>query len=267
MAGRGTFTPFQLPASWDGRDVEWRAWEPLPEAFICPPRPPGPCERCQSTKTPLINQGIVHPHSTPGVVNLRPSLLTLTALRCPNCSLDTVWDRSTDEWWVLDAADYGSAGSADPRLPSEPTTVLSCRDLWDRDGGWSRTLLRGSLRPEGRTVVTDRTIAIYTAELEGCTDMPAPPVMTRPEILTIAFMLVNPWLDEAPTRLFNRRYLDVLEFAGYVIRPIGARTTRRTWVGYRHAHAIVDPAGRTAGVLMPGSFDGAPSTDLREVAA
>lgn len=136
--------------------------------------------------------------------------------------------------------------------------MISCHDLWRRDGTWV-PLLRGSLRAAGRVFVTDRSLALYVDELDGCTDMPPPTVMARDRVLILAFMLVNPWLDEPPTGEFDARYLDVLEFAGYVIRPIGARTTRRKWVGYSHVHAIVSPAGRVAGVLAPWSTCGEPA--------
>lgn len=242
-----SFAPFQLPAVWDGRDVEWRAWEPQPPVFACPPQPREPCERCRSTTTPLMNHGIVHPAPTPGTVNLRPSLRTLTAFRCPDCHLDTVWDRDTDDWWTLDETDYGPAGSHDPRLPMEVKPVISCRDLWHRNGTWAPTLLRGALRTNGRLIVTDRGIAIYVDELDGCTDMPAPNPMTAQQVRTLSYMLVAPWRDIAPDREFDTRYLDLLEFAGYVVRPL---------MGYLHAHAVIAADGRVVGALMPVSTAG-----------
>lgn len=48
-------------------------------------------------------------------VPVKPGLL-LFAFRCQSCQLDTVWDKRTDEWWVLDDSDYGVEGSTDPRL-------------------------------------------------------------------------------------------------------------------------------------------------------
>lgn len=253
-----SFAPFQLPASWDGRDVEWRAWTSTWTTAELHVRR-DPCERCGSLAVPLMNQGVVHPPATPGAVNLRRSLLQLTAFRCPDCHLDTVWDRDTDDWWVLDESDYGPQGSHDPRLPMEVTAVISCRDLWWRDDAWAPTLLRGSLRPDGRLIVTDRSLALYVTELEGCTGMPAPAEMAHGQVVLLTHILVMPWLDEAPTAEFDARYLDVLEFAGYVVRPLGARTTRRKLVGYRHAHAVVSRAGRVVGALMPLSTVGGPA--------
>jgi hypothetical protein len=261
----GAFTPMQLPARWDGRDVEWRAWIPSEGPgnwfVMCPPQPRPACERCGSTRPPLLTHGIVHPPATPGTVNLRPRLLQLAAFRCPECHLDTVWDRDTDEWWTLDESDYGDQGSTDPRLPVDVAPSISCRDLWFRDDQWARTLMRGSLRPDGRVIVTDRAVALYVDELDGCTDMPAPKLMTREQTRILTHMLVFPWLDEPPTREFDTRYLDVLEFAGYVIRPIGYRRTGHRLVGYRDSHAIVSPEGRTVGVLAPVASTGGPAAE------
>lgn len=262
MTGVLRIVAYQLPARWDGRDVEWRAWERTDEVFVCPPKPRPPCVQCRSTAAPMMNTGIVRPPATPGVVNLRHSIASLSAFRCPDCSLDTIWDRDTDDWWTLEPADYGPQGSDDPRLPIGGVAAsISCRDLWYRDGAWASTLLRGTLRVDGRLIVTDRALAIYLSELDGCTDMPAPAGMTRDQVFTAARLLLTPWVDEAPTREFDTRYLDHLEFAGYVIRPL----LGHWW----HAHAVVNPAGAVVGVLMPWSLHGdpAPEGTTRKVAA
>lgn len=137
--------------------------------------------------------------------------------------------------------------------------TISCATLWARPGGkWPDTLLRGSLRPGGRLIVTDRAIALYADELTGCTDMPAPAALTPVQVRRLTHMLVMPWLPEYVVPLFAARYLDPLEYAGYYVRPLGARTTRRKHVGYGHAHGIVDPDGRVVGVLMPWAVDGSP---------
>jgi hypothetical protein len=255
----GAFTPMQLPPRWDGRDVEWRAWTRTDSTTAVYHGRREPCERCGSLAWPLMNHGVVHPPATPGTVNLRPRLLLLSVFRCPDCHLDTVWDRDTDEWWTLDESDYGPEGSTDPRLPVGVVPSISCRDLWWRDG-WV-PLLRGSLRPDSRVIVTDRSVALYVNELDGCTDMPAPRLMTPQQVRILTHMLVFPWLDEPPTREFDTRYLDVLEFAGYVIRPIGYRRTGHRLVGYRDSHAIVSPEGRTVGVLAPVASTGGPAAE------
>lgn len=262
MTGTLRIAAYQLPARWDGRDVEWRAWTSTEGIVMCPPPPRQPCEQCRSTAAPWMNTGIVRPPATPGVVNLRPSLALLSAFRCPDCLLDTVWDRDTDEWWTLDASDYGPEGSDDPRLPIGGVAAsISCRDLWYRDGAWSTSLMRGALRQHGRLIVTDRALAIYVAELDGCTDMPTPVAATRSQVHTMARLLLTPWRDEPPTREFDTRYLDHLEFAGYVVRPL----LGHWW----HAHAVVNPAGRVVGALMPWSLGGDPAEPgtTRKVAA
>lgn len=121
--------------------------------------------------------------------------------------------------------------------------------------------MRGSLRRDGRLIVTDRALAIYVGELDSCADMPPPPEMTRAEVVTCARLLVTPWVDRAPERQFDSRYLDLLEFAGYVIRPLMGH--------WWHAHAVVNPAGQVVGVLMPWSLGGAPvdPATTRKVAA
>lgn len=37
----------------------------------------------------------------------------LSAFRCTRCSLDTIRDWNTDQWWSLDPTDYGREGSTD----------------------------------------------------------------------------------------------------------------------------------------------------------
>jgi hypothetical protein len=130
--------------------------------------------------------------------------------------------------------------------------TISCQSLWGRpSGGWPDTLLRGSLRPNGRLIVTDRGVALYADQLTGCTDMPAPDQLTPLQVRRLTHMLVMPWLNEYVTPVFATAYLDPLEQANYYVRPLGARTTRRKLVGFAMAHGIVDPDGRIAGVIMP----------------
>lgn len=131
---------FQLPPRWDGRRVDWRGWESI-HAHVCPPTRIAPCEGCGHVAAQPFNHGLLYPlpgetitqplykrthpkkNGRPGTlyqagehdVPVKPAYL-LTAYRCPNCQLDTVWDKRTDEWWVLDESDYGPAGSDDPRL-------------------------------------------------------------------------------------------------------------------------------------------------------
>lgn len=132
---------YQLPPKWDGLDIEWRGWTNQP-ILMCPPKAARQvCENCASPAQPAMNVGVVHP--APGTMitqtlykrckpkpNGRPGAIYdagthevparpiawLHAFRCPDCQLDTVWDKRTDEWSVLEPADYGPQGSYDPRL-------------------------------------------------------------------------------------------------------------------------------------------------------
>lgn len=124
------FGDLELPASWDGLEVAWRGWSSY-HVFVCPPPKPkdAACQRCGSLAQPSHNSGVVHPPAADasfetlaalyqaGTLADTPTpLVWLHAFRCPDCQLDTVWDQRTDEWWVLDASDYGPQGSTDPRL-------------------------------------------------------------------------------------------------------------------------------------------------------
>lgn len=132
-----------LPPRWDGRAVWWEGWRPDLEAvgpvFICGPGARAlrarVCEACGSQARPSVNRGHVArvPATTVerwharceawarlpvGSRHLLPKYpsgaIELHAFRCPDCLLDTVWDRPADEWWTLDHADYGLDGSVAP---------------------------------------------------------------------------------------------------------------------------------------------------------
>lgn len=123
-----------LPALWDGRGVEWKGWTSGVTTARFHDLKPRCCERCASRGEESLNLGVVAP--LPGatfdvhIARRLPSgreylrtvakdawpIVQLVAFRCPDCRLDTVWDKETDEWWTLDESDYGDEGSTDPRL-------------------------------------------------------------------------------------------------------------------------------------------------------
>lgn len=125
-----------LPPRWDGRIVEWSEWDTSSSYFVCGPRAAAkrePCHQCRSDAQPLMCRGTVFPLAgekatvdrlrrtksgreyVAGTIQApaRPHL-SLVVLRCPDCNLDMVLDRVRDQWWTLDASDYGDDGSAAP---------------------------------------------------------------------------------------------------------------------------------------------------------
>lgn len=107
-----------LPPAWDGAPIEWGPWEPLPDAFICPPPKLDGCEHCHSTATPVRAHGTRTIGYGDNVVTIRTGRLhprhlhaPLIAVRCSGCGHDTVWDAVTDQWWDLDDSDYQDGGS------------------------------------------------------------------------------------------------------------------------------------------------------------
>jgi hypothetical protein len=272
-----TAQPQALPRSWDGARVQWGEWFAATAVFVCPPpraKDRAVCERCKSTAAPAHATGLLDPPAPDDFEALlslyqsgqlegssRP-LIWLHAFRCPDCGLDTVWDRRTDEWWTLGPEDYGVDGSHDPRLPI-PAAGLSCRTLWHRDpdvcdcpggmdpdwyyencehreGGWLPTW-RGSLRPTGRFLVTGSHLALYVDQLGNCDDMPKPELLDRERMRRLAGMLALCPVDQPSEKLFQSAYLDPLEAAGYLIRPL---------YGAKFAHGVLRD-GRVVGVLMP----------------
>lgn len=151
---------------------------------------------------------------------------------------------------------------------------VSCRDLWfriaqtcdcgpdlsedgfedcphDTTGGWTMLMYRGRIRDNGRLVVTDRIVALYTSELTGCEDMPAPQQMTQDQTFHVIRPLLAPVLDASPTRLFNAHYLDVLEPAGYRVVRLH---------GQANVHGLVNADRAVVGLLMPVMTGACPAT-------
>jgi hypothetical protein len=115
------------------------------------------------------------------------------------------------------------------------------------EGGWYTPLWRGPIGPSGRVVVTDRIIALYTSELTGAEQMPAPALLAPHQIPHLAKPLLSPIDDRPVTRLFRGEYLDLLETAGYRIRALT--------VG-GHPHGVVAD-GKVVGLLMPMALNSA----------
>ena len=143
-----------LPPKWDGRVVAWQGWEYAPSGvFICPPPKADVCEGCRKPTTEKgfpcwsTNRGFVAdsfrltlddfaaenekrdrlPFLAKGKL-ARHWWIELTAFRCHHCNLDSVWDWTTNEWWLLDHTDYGDDGSSPP-APVPPEPVKSQAEL------------------------------------------------------------------------------------------------------------------------------------------
>lgn len=121
-----------LPPKWDGRSVQWRGWTQS-TAFLCHrgrrKARKDICSECGSTARPEVNLGVLHPaegamisidvpqRAPSGRTYFKPVLkpawpiVDLVAFRCPGCTTDSVWQMSTDHYWVLDPDDYSPEGS------------------------------------------------------------------------------------------------------------------------------------------------------------
>lgn len=127
-----------LPPKWDGHVVAWEGWEYAPSGvFICPrPR----LDVCHGCGRPTMERGFPCWSTNKGLRadSTRLTLddfhaeeaararlpfrakgklprhwwIELVAHRCHDCSLDSVWDTTSGEWWDLDHTDYGPEGSS-----------------------------------------------------------------------------------------------------------------------------------------------------------
>jgi hypothetical protein len=94
-----------LPPSWDGQPVEWSGWEAYTTtAELHLPLDQLACKACGSLGREAVTIGVI------------AGLAQLSAFRCVDCRADVVWDRTADEWWDLEPADYLDQGSHDPRV-------------------------------------------------------------------------------------------------------------------------------------------------------
>lgn len=130
--------------------------------------------------------------------------------------------------------------------------MLACTDLWyDQAAGWDRRLHRGALRPDGRLVVTNRRILLYADQLTGCTDMPVPTLLGPQHLRQFTPRLLLAWHPAPSPAVFRGRYLELLEYAGYRVRP---STADKPDHAAGRPHVIVRD-DRVVGLLMPMSPD------------
>lgn len=92
-----------LPPLWDGRPVKWRGWSDSVRLH-CIPDHLSACETCGAIDDTRSNTGIAE------------DLGRITAYRCRHCGQDSVYVWETGEEWILDADDYGPAGSSPPGM-------------------------------------------------------------------------------------------------------------------------------------------------------
>lgn len=109
-------------------------------------------------------------------------------------------------------------------------------------------LYRGATRADsGRWWVTDRAVLIYTDQMTDPLALPTPRLATREQTLYVAPALVATVIHERPERLFQARYLDVLEEAGYRVRPL---------YGQADVHAVLPgDTDQVVGLLQPMRYD------------
>lgn len=114
-----------LPVKWDGMRVEWSGWSTPPKTTLELHGTRDVCPHCASSAPQAINFAVVwtKPEGLLDFPRRRAwdsralrdggdhAVKWLTAYRCPDCRTDEVWDRFTDELWVLDDADYTDEGS------------------------------------------------------------------------------------------------------------------------------------------------------------
>ena len=95
-----------LPPRWNGKPVTWDGPQKGVSTieFHATPSKCPKCERRRWTDTWC------------GFVTEQWPVAALQLYRCRGCGHDHVFDLFTNEWWDLDATDYGPEGSTDPRL-------------------------------------------------------------------------------------------------------------------------------------------------------
>lgn len=197
-----TFTrKHDLPPKWDGRRVEWSAFEWSHDAmgggqvFICPPpAEPDACSACGGTKPTITATGTVHP--LPGDGHDWP-VKQLVVWRCMDCRHDVVYDMARGATYDLDETDYGDDGSHEPvpeheRLeePALACTVCGVVDEHDTRDCPTRPAPTPRPRPARRPAGTTRTVtrraprARHDGSCTACDDLhplgapcgrPAPP--------------------------------------------------------------------------------------------
>lgn len=103
-------TMHDLPPLWDGDPVTWDAWHSGASSMdFHAPLAELACRHCGLLEARQIATGVIHHHQGPtGRIEHERALF---AFRCPGCLHDEVWDRRTDEMWVLDETDYLASGS------------------------------------------------------------------------------------------------------------------------------------------------------------
>lgn len=113
--------PHDLPPLWDGRTVQWSAWEDqrLPTLVFHVPADHWACTGCGWIRdTELRAIGTLMPGS---VADTAWPTVRLVVRRCPGCHLDEVTDISTGEVWDLEEHDYADAGSWPDDVPIQGT--------------------------------------------------------------------------------------------------------------------------------------------------
>ena len=103
-----------LPATWDGRPVQWHGWTAGPTVLICPPPSRECCQFCGSIEPAVHNRG--SRRIIEGRDRFMPSLY---AYRCPTCRRDLVHDMATDETWELEPDDYAPTTRTPEESPDE----------------------------------------------------------------------------------------------------------------------------------------------------
>lgn len=148
--------------------------------------------------------------------------------------------------------------------------MISARDLWYSEaqecscgefedvqaadcthsiiGGWATPFMRGSLRDGGRLIVSNNHVAVYVDELD-ITGMPTPSLLTIQQVRILATSLLARPLGRPSPRMFRGRYLDVIEGAGYQVRPLDV-----PGVTDPTTHGIV-ANGQVVGLVMPMAQD------------
>lgn len=121
---------YDLPPFWDGKPVVWEGWQPLADAFICPPPRKECCPACGSLERPTLNRGRVGTSTEvthqdiadtdaarkrlPDKIRYKiktKAYYELAAFRCPDCRHDQVSQLFGDTTWDLEEHDYTADGS------------------------------------------------------------------------------------------------------------------------------------------------------------
>lgn len=113
--------------------------------------------------------------------------------------------------------------------------------IHDTIGGWAYPMMKATI--DGTLFITDRHVLLPADRVLGWDRIDHPLIELRPQASDgLAEWLTATVLPDASDRVFYRKFIDALEQAGFLIRPLE---------GLMATHGICDPDLRLVGVVSP----------------